>query len=194
MSATVLATSVWSVVLLDRVPKWHPELRPVILAAGCVAAALIALSPYVGRGSRARFAQTFALGVAAIAVLAAPAAYTLDTVTTPHTGAIPAAGPASANAAGSFGGPGGGGPGGGGPGSGGGFGPGRNGQGVTGSQRGLPRPPGSFLRAADSPALPPVRAAQVAISVGCSIPAPRARPSLRRSRRTPRSTPGSRRP
>jgi 4-amino-4-deoxy-L-arabinose transferase-like glycosyltransferase len=140
MGATVLATSVWSVVLLDRVPKWHPELRPVILAAGCVAAALIALSPYMGRRSTARFAQTFALSVAAIAVLAAPAAYTLDTVTTPYTGAIPSAGPASANTAGSFGGPGGGG------GGGGGFEPGRTGQVGTGTQRGLPRagqfPPG----------------------------------------------------
>lgn len=153
MAATVLATSVWSVVLLDRVPKWHPELRPVILAAGCVAAALIVILPYMARGSRSRFAQTFAFSVAAIAVLAAPAAYTLDTVTTPHTGAIPSAGPASANAAGPFGGPGGGGPGGGGGGGGGGFvtgrngfGPGHNGQAGTGSQRGLPQagqfPPG----------------------------------------------------
>jgi 4-amino-4-deoxy-L-arabinose transferase-like glycosyltransferase len=127
MGSTVLATSAWSVVLLDRVPKWHPELRPVILAAGCMAAVLIVLSTYIGHASRARVARAVALGVAGVAVLAAPAAYTLATVATPHTGAIPSAGPASAAAAGPFGQ------------GGGGFGPGGSGQGGAGAQRGLPR-------------------------------------------------------
>jgi 4-amino-4-deoxy-L-arabinose transferase-like glycosyltransferase len=125
MAATVLATSVWSVVLLDRVPKWHPELRPVILAAGCAAAVLLVFSSHIGNASRARVAWALALGAAGVAVLAAPAAYTLATVTTPHSGAIPSAGPASATAAGSFGG--------------GGFGPGRAGQGAAGAQRGVAR-------------------------------------------------------
>jgi 4-amino-4-deoxy-L-arabinose transferase-like glycosyltransferase len=123
MAATVLATSAWSVVLLDRVPKWHPELRPVILAASCIAAVLLVFSSYIGHAPRARVARAFALGVAGVAVLAAPAAYTLATVTTPDSGAIPSAGPASATTAGSFGG--------------GGFGPGRAGQGGAGAQRGL---------------------------------------------------------
>jgi 4-amino-4-deoxy-L-arabinose transferase-like glycosyltransferase len=123
MAATVLATSAWSVVLLDRVPKWHPELRPVILAASCIAAVLLVFSSYIGHAPRARVARAFALGVAGVAVLAAPAAYTLATVTTPDSGAIPSAGPASATTAGSFGG--------------GGLGPGRAGQGGAGAQRGL---------------------------------------------------------
>jgi 4-amino-4-deoxy-L-arabinose transferase-like glycosyltransferase len=126
MAATVLATSAWSVVLLDRVPTWHPELRPVILAAGCIAAVLLVFSSYIGHAPRARVARAFALGVAGVAVLAAPAAYTLATVTTPYSGAIPSAGPASATTAGSFGG-------------GGGFGPGQAGQGGAGAQRGLAR-------------------------------------------------------
>jgi 4-amino-4-deoxy-L-arabinose transferase-like glycosyltransferase len=114
MGGTVLATSVWSVVLLDRVPAWHPELRPAILAAGSAAAVLLVFSSYMGHASRARVAQALALGAAGVAVLAAPAAYTLATVATPHSGAIPSAGPASAAAAGSFGNGGGGfGPGGG---------------------------------------------------------------------------------
>ncbi len=125
MGATVLATSVWSVVLLDRVPTWHPELHPAILAAGCVAAALLVFSPYIGHASRARLTQAAALGVAGVAVLAAPAAYTLATVATSHSGAIPSAGPASATAAGSFGN------------GGGGFGPGQSGS--AGAHRGLPR-------------------------------------------------------
>ena len=127
MAATVLATSAWSVVLLDRVPTWHPGLRPVILAAGCIAAVLLVFSSYISHVPRARVARAFALGVAGVAVLAAPAAYTLATVTTPHSGAIPSAGPASASAAGGFGN------------GGGGFRPGgRAGQGVAGAQRGVP--------------------------------------------------------
>ncbi len=98
MGGTVLATSVWSMVLLDRVPTWHPELRPAILAAGCMAAVLLVFSPYIGHASRARVAQALALGAAGVGVLAAPAAYTLATVATPHSGAIPSAGPASATA------------------------------------------------------------------------------------------------
>jgi 4-amino-4-deoxy-L-arabinose transferase-like glycosyltransferase len=125
MGTTVLATSVWSVVLLDRVPTWHPELRPAILAAGCIAAVLLVFSPYIGHASRARVAQALALGVAGVAVLAAPAAYTLATVSTPHSGAIPSAGPASAATASSFGN------------GGGGFEPGRSGS--AGAHRGLPR-------------------------------------------------------
>lgn len=125
MGATVLATSVWSVVLLDRVLTWHPELRPAILAAGCMAAVLLVFSRYIGHASRARVAQALALGVTGVAVLAAPAAYTLATVSTPQSGAIPSAGPASAAAAGSFGN------------GGGGFGPGRSGS--PGAHRGLPR-------------------------------------------------------
>jgi len=125
MAGTVLATSVWSVVLLDRVPTWHPELRPAILAAGSIAAVLLVFSSHIGHAPRARVAQALALGAAGVAVLAAPAAYTLATVATPHSGAIPSAGPASAAVAGSFGN------------GGGGFGPGRSGS--AGARGGLPR-------------------------------------------------------
>jgi 4-amino-4-deoxy-L-arabinose transferase-like glycosyltransferase len=132
MGGTVLGTSVWSMVLLDRVPTWHPELRPAIVAAGCMAAVLLVFSPYIGHASRARVAQALALGAAGVAVLAAPAAYTLSTVATPHSGAIPSAGPASAAVAGSFGN------------GAAGFGPGRSGS--AGAHRGVPRagqfPPG----------------------------------------------------
>jgi 4-amino-4-deoxy-L-arabinose transferase-like glycosyltransferase len=125
IAGTVLGTSVWSMVLLDRVPTWHPELRPAILAAGSMAAALLVFSLYIGHASRARVAQALALGAAGVAVLAAPAAYTLATVATPHSGAIPSAGPASAAVAGSFGN------------GGAGFGPGPSGS--AGAHRGLPR-------------------------------------------------------
>jgi 4-amino-4-deoxy-L-arabinose transferase-like glycosyltransferase len=118
MAGTVLLSAVWSAVLLDRDPTWHPSLRLAILVTGGAAGALLVVSSYRGQGLPARVGRASALGLASIALLAGPTAYTLATVTTPHSGAIPTAGPASAAIAGGF-------PGGGGFGrGGGGFGPG----------------------------------------------------------------------
>ena len=88
MSAALIATAVWAYVLLYRSPEWNPWLKVAIVVAGLAAAALIAAGPLVLR--------PLAIGVASVALLAAlagPAAYTLDTVTTAHAGAIPSAGP-----------------------------------------------------------------------------------------------------
>jgi 4-amino-4-deoxy-L-arabinose transferase-like glycosyltransferase len=102
-AATVLVTAVWSYVLLDRTPDWLPWLRWVILAAGVLGAAAV-----LGGGWLASFRRLVLLpvGLALVAGLAGPAAYTLDTIGTAHTGAIPSAGPETV---GFGGGPGGGG-------------------------------------------------------------------------------------
>ena len=91
LAATIATSAVWSYVLLDRSPSWHPWLRPVVLIAGLVAAVAVAFLAGGGRRLRASVA-----GVAIAACLAAPLASTLSTVTTPHSGAIPSAGPAVA--------------------------------------------------------------------------------------------------
>jgi 4-amino-4-deoxy-L-arabinose transferase-like glycosyltransferase len=91
LAAGLAATSAWAWVLLDRTPGFHPWLRAVVLAAGLGLAACIAAAPYL----RARIATGVAVAAVAVA-LAAPAAYALDTATTPHSGAIPSAGPAVA--------------------------------------------------------------------------------------------------
>jgi 4-amino-4-deoxy-L-arabinose transferase-like glycosyltransferase len=107
LAVSTAATAAWSFVLLDRTPHWFPWLRVAILVAGLLAAGGFLAWPAVRRTSRA-FIATGAL----LAALAAPAAYTLDTVNTPHTGAIPSAGPVSltgfGGAPGGRGGPGGG--------------------------------------------------------------------------------------
>jgi 4-amino-4-deoxy-L-arabinose transferase-like glycosyltransferase len=113
MGSIVVGSSVWATVLLDRVPAWHPWLRTAVLAGGCTAGMLLVLSPYRERLLPARAARTAVLGLTASAVMAGPFAYTLATVATPHSGAIPSAGPSSAALAGGF--PGGVGPGRGGP-------------------------------------------------------------------------------
>jgi len=82
------ATAIWAYVLLDRTPHWLPWLRVAVLVAGLAAAAALLAWRALSRPVRA----AVAIG-AIVAALAAPAAYTLDTVNTPHSGAIPAAGP-----------------------------------------------------------------------------------------------------
>jgi len=134
LAATVVVTAWWASVLLSRTSDWLPGLALAIPAAGAVAAvAILAL-----RRARVRlFATAAATGL--MACLAGPAAYAVETAATPHTGAIPSAGPSG------FGGPGG--PGGFGARGAfrrGGFGgphgafPGRPGQGGQGGHGGLP--------------------------------------------------------
>jgi 4-amino-4-deoxy-L-arabinose transferase-like glycosyltransferase len=98
LAAALAGTAVWAYELLGRTPTWMPWMRDVVLLAGLGVAALIAAWSHLGTR------MAVGLAAAAIAVgLAAPAAYTLSTVRTAHSGALPTAGPA-----GSTGGPGGG--------------------------------------------------------------------------------------
>ena len=107
-AGAVMITAVWSYVLLDRTPGWLPWLRWVVLAAGVAAGLAVLAGPRLTRLARSRRMRlAFVLlpvGLAMVAGLAGPAAYTLDTVNTTHTGAIPSAGPQTD----AFGGPGGG--------------------------------------------------------------------------------------
>ena len=88
LSASVAATAVWSYVLLGRASRWEPWLRPTVLVAGLSAAAGVWGWRYL-RGH----AKLVLAAVAAFGLLAGPGAYTMDTVNTPHSGAIPTAGP-----------------------------------------------------------------------------------------------------
>jgi len=90
LGAAVGATGVWCSILLDRVPEWHPWLHDVVLfGGGLLALALVV--PIVN----ARVATLVATSAVAVC-LAAPAAWTLATVSTPHTGSIPTSGPSGA--------------------------------------------------------------------------------------------------
>ncbi|MEH1167310.1 glycosyltransferase family 39 protein [Micromonospora sp. CPCC 205539] len=88
LAGTLAVTVWWAWVLLGRSPNWSPWLRPTVLIAGLVGAALILL---VGRLSRQ--VVPVVLGLGAAAALAGPAAYAAQTASTPHTGSIPSAGP-----------------------------------------------------------------------------------------------------
>jgi 4-amino-4-deoxy-L-arabinose transferase-like glycosyltransferase len=89
LAGAVALTGVWSFVLLQRTPDWHPWLAPVVLIAGLGVAALLGALPSLRR------AEVAAVVAAAMLVaFTGPAAYALDTAATPHSGAIPSAGPA----------------------------------------------------------------------------------------------------
>jgi len=128
-AVAVAVTAIWSFVLLDRTPAWLPWPRWTVLIAGVLAAVALFALPRISR------LAYVPLGLALVAGLAGPLAYSLDTVNSTHTGSLPSAGP---QVAGAFGGPGGGGfgqRGFGGGGAGGGF-PGRATGGFPGSAGG----------------------------------------------------------
>jgi 4-amino-4-deoxy-L-arabinose transferase-like glycosyltransferase len=119
LAATILTSSIWAYVLLDRSPSWHPWLRTVAVVAGIIAAVALMVGPRLGKP-----VATLAVAAALVAGLLGPAAYSLQAASTAHAGALPTAGPAVAGARGGPGGGFGGAPGGGPQGGQGGNGPG----------------------------------------------------------------------
>jgi 4-amino-4-deoxy-L-arabinose transferase-like glycosyltransferase len=95
VAATVLVTAAWSYVLLDRTPDWLPWLRWVVLVAGVLGACAVLARPWLASLASFRRLVLLPVGLAMVAGLAGPTAYTLDTVNTAHSGAIPSAGPAT---------------------------------------------------------------------------------------------------
>lgn len=106
LGVAVAGTAVWAFVLLGRTPDYVPWLRWAVLVGGLIAAVAPAVVGRLGRDGRLRTLTprlaTGAVVLALAASLAAPLAYTLSTVNTPHSGSIVTAGPAAAR--GGFGG------------------------------------------------------------------------------------------
>ena len=84
-------TAALSYELLSRDATWQPWLRYAVLVVGFLSAALIVGVHHLPR----RFAAAVATA-ALVAGLAGPAAYSVATAATPHSGSIPSAGPSSA--------------------------------------------------------------------------------------------------
>jgi 4-amino-4-deoxy-L-arabinose transferase-like glycosyltransferase len=90
-AVVVLGTVTWGFVLLSEASDWLPWLKWVVVALGMVGAVLLLLPQ---RGRRMAGAT---IAVALTASLLAPAAWTLDTVLTGHSGSIVTAGPTVAS-------------------------------------------------------------------------------------------------
>ena len=103
MSVAMGVTAIWSAALLDRTPDWHPWLHDVVLFGGLAVAAALLVPWGATRQWYVVLASALVIG------LLGPTAYTLATITTPASGAIPLAGPAGVGRGGPGGGPGGGG-------------------------------------------------------------------------------------
>ena len=105
-AVAMLATSAWAWVLLDRAADWLPWLKFVVVAFGLVAAALLMVPPrvaWLGRLS-GKWGRRTTVAIALTGALLAPVAYTIDTVSTAHTGSIVTAGPAVSGGMGGMGG------------------------------------------------------------------------------------------
>jgi 4-amino-4-deoxy-L-arabinose transferase-like glycosyltransferase len=99
LATGLAATAIWSYLLLRRTPDWYPWLRVLILVVGLAAAVAVIVAQRLKRSA------LVALIVAGfVALLGGPAAYAVDTASTSHTGAIPAAGPSGGFGFGGFGG------------------------------------------------------------------------------------------
>ncbi|MEU1708485.1 glycosyltransferase family 39 protein [Streptomyces sp. NPDC005706] len=136
LAAAVVAAAAWGYILLNRTSDYLPWLRWLVLVGGLAAAFGLV---FAGRISRRPALGAAAVGL--VAALAGPAAYTLSTVNSAHTGSIPTAGPAGASTMGFGGGR----PGGDGGGMPGGFG-GASGQGQQNQQGQQGRPNGNGNR------------------------------------------------
>jgi 4-amino-4-deoxy-L-arabinose transferase-like glycosyltransferase len=96
LAAATAAAATWSFILLTRI-DWHPWLRVGILALGMASAFLLLAITQLHR----RWVPAV-LAAALVTALAGPAAYSLATVSTGHTGSIVTAGPATTAGRGSM--------------------------------------------------------------------------------------------
>ncbi|MFE4229416.1 glycosyltransferase family 39 protein [Arthrobacter sp. NPDC056886] len=106
LAVTVLATSVWSAVLLGRDPAWLPGLRVIVVVLGVLAATALLLRADSLAALPARFRKAATAGVVILALLAGglgSTAWTLATVAQPHSGSIPTSGPTASAMGGGFG-------------------------------------------------------------------------------------------
>ena len=87
----VATTAVWAFVLLGRATGVYESLRWPVLVVGVLAALALLVAHRLPR-----LVANVVLAVALAGAVTGPAAYTLNTVATPHTGSIVTAGPVSA--------------------------------------------------------------------------------------------------
>jgi 4-amino-4-deoxy-L-arabinose transferase-like glycosyltransferase len=97
LGLTVALTTGLASELLARDGSWHPWLKYVVATVGFASALIVVGVRHLPR----RVAATVALA-AVLSGMTAPAAYSLETAATPHSGSIPSAGPTAGSLPGGF--------------------------------------------------------------------------------------------
>lgn len=90
LAGTMAVTTAWAVVLLGRATGGYDTLRWPVLVVGLLATAGLVVSHRLPR-----LLATVVVALSVVGAAAGPVAYTLNTVSTPHTGGIVTAGPVS---------------------------------------------------------------------------------------------------
>lgn len=98
LAGMVVATAVWSFILLDRTPDWFPALRWIVAVLGVLVGTVLVM----GVPSLRRAAAVVAAAVV-LTLGVSTAAYGVETASIAHSGSIPTSGPTS-SAMGGFGG------------------------------------------------------------------------------------------
>jgi 4-amino-4-deoxy-L-arabinose transferase-like glycosyltransferase len=95
LASATAVTALWTYHLLEQTPTWLPWLRYLVLVLGLGAAVILAVLPMLHR-TLGQFAPLVAT-LSIVTLLAAPAAYAVQTASTAHTGALPTAGPSGSS-------------------------------------------------------------------------------------------------
>jgi 4-amino-4-deoxy-L-arabinose transferase-like glycosyltransferase len=92
LALTVLVTAFWAYSLLAEASTWLPWLKYVVLVLGFIGGVMLLLPPLLF-GQRGRMLAAATLAVTLVSGLIAPAVYSVETISTGHTGSIVTAGP-----------------------------------------------------------------------------------------------------
>jgi 4-amino-4-deoxy-L-arabinose transferase-like glycosyltransferase len=98
LAGMVVATAVWSFILLDRTPEWFPALRWIVAVLGVLVGTVLVMGVPGVRRAAAVIAAAVVLTIGV-----SSAAYGVETASVAHSGSIPTSGPTS-SAMGGFGG------------------------------------------------------------------------------------------
>jgi 4-amino-4-deoxy-L-arabinose transferase-like glycosyltransferase len=97
LAGMVVATAVWSFILLDRTPEWFPALRWIVAVLGVLVGTVLVMGvPPLRR------AATVVAAAVVLTIGVSSAAYGVETASVAHSGSIPTSGPTS-SAMGGFG-------------------------------------------------------------------------------------------
>ncbi len=92
LAGSIVLSGIWAKVLLARTPDFVPWLSPTVLVGSFLAAGLVVAAALLP-SNRFRIVGPIAAALTAAVLLAGPTAYTVQTISTGHTGALPSAGP-----------------------------------------------------------------------------------------------------